>query len=122
MFRLLFLIFRFRSLIRLIVSLMLDRRVPFSLKLLVPVGIAYVVSPIDLVPDFLSPLVGRLDDMVVLVLSTVMFITMAPKNVVLEHFQRIRMGTPPSSTNKAKRDGKVIEGSYHYPDEEDESK
>ena len=38
---------------RLLVELMLDRRVPTSRKVLVGLAVAYVVSPIDLVPDFI---------------------------------------------------------------------
>ena len=35
---------------RLIFRLMLDSRVPFRLKLLLPAAIAYIISPIDLAP------------------------------------------------------------------------
>jgi uncharacterized membrane protein YkvA (DUF1232 family) len=44
--------------------LMVDPRVPRSRKLLVVAMLAYLVSPIDLVPDFI-PVAGQLDDAVV---------------------------------------------------------
>ena len=123
MLRAMFLMLRFKSLIRLIGRLTVDRRVPFALKLIVPAGIAYVVSPIDFVPDFVSPFAGRIDDVIALVLSVVLFLTMAPKEVVLEHYHRIRTGAPqPNSRNGKSPDGNVIEGSYRYADEEEHPK
>ncbi len=44
--------------------LALDERVPASAKAKVATGIAYFLSPVDLVPDFLGPM-GFLDDVVV---------------------------------------------------------
>ena len=44
--------------------LALDRRVPGRAKAKVAAGIAYFVSPFDMVPDFLGP-AGFLDDVVV---------------------------------------------------------
>ena len=123
MLRALFLMLRFKSLIRLIGRLTVDRRVPFALKLIVPAGIAYVVSPIDLVPDFVSPFAGRIDDVIAFVLSVGLFLTMAPKEVVLEHSHRIRTGAPPPNSRNGKSpDGNVIEGSYRYADEEENPK
>ena len=40
-----------------------DRRVPWHAKAVAGGAVAYVVSPIDVVPDFL-PVVGQLDDLV----------------------------------------------------------
>jgi uncharacterized membrane protein YkvA (DUF1232 family) len=42
-------------------KLMMDPQVPRRNKLLAVAGLAYLVSPIDLVPDFI-PVVGRFDD------------------------------------------------------------
>src|SRR6187551_196859 len=50
---------------RLLVELMLDRRVPASRKAIMGFAVAYVVSPIDLVPDFI-PVISRLDDVAAL--------------------------------------------------------
>ncbi len=47
---------------------MFDGRVPLGAKLLLVGAVAYLLSPIDLVPDFL-PIRGRLDDVLVLLIS-----------------------------------------------------
>lgn len=44
-----------------------DPRVPRSVKIAVVIAIVWVLSPIDLIPEFL-PIVGPLDDIVVVVL------------------------------------------------------
>ncbi len=44
-----------------------DRRIPRRRKLLVAAAIGYLLTPIDLVPDFL-PVVGQLDDLIVVAL------------------------------------------------------
>jgi len=53
---------------RLLIELMLDRRVPTTRKAIVGVALAYVASPVDLVPDFI-PIISRLDDFAALVVS-----------------------------------------------------
>jgi len=42
-----------------------DDRVPRSVKVVLAVGLASVVSPIDLIPDFI-PIIGALDDVAVI--------------------------------------------------------
>ena len=61
-----------------------DRRVPSLLKLVVP-GVmgAYLLMPIDLVPD-LVPILGQLDDLAVLALAVKLFIELSPQEVVQE--------------------------------------
>ena len=41
----------------LVFRLMLDRRVPLRLKLIIPSAVLYLISPIDLLPD-LFPILG----------------------------------------------------------------
>jgi uncharacterized membrane protein YkvA (DUF1232 family) len=70
--------------IKLIARLMADRRVSFWAKLL-PIGaLAYVISPIDLVPGAALPVVGALDDVAILWLGATMFIELCPPEVVAE--------------------------------------
>ena len=98
---------------RLIMRLMLDGRVPFRLKLLLPAAIVYVLSPIDLVPDIFLPLIGRIDDLIVLVGAGLMFLLMAPREVLTEH----ATGQQPAQGRRAQTDGEVIDGEYRRLDE-----
>ena len=45
------------------------------------IGLVYLISPIDILPDVV-PVLGQLDDVAVLMLLTQLFITLAPDNIV----------------------------------------
>ena len=81
MIRALFTLLSMTGLPRLIMRLMMDSRVPFRLKLLIPAAIVYAIVPLDL--DFLG-IWGRIDDVVVLILSGLMFILLVPRDVLME--------------------------------------
>ena len=101
---------------RLVVRLMLDRRVPLKSKLILPAGILYVVSPIDLIPDIL-PALGRIDDVIAVLLSLALFLSSAPKDVFWEHLRAGRENT--KSEPRTKRpNGSVIEGTSRIIDDE----
>ena len=51
--------------------------------------ILYVLSPIDLVPGFLVPVFGQLDDATLLMLGAYLFIRWSPPEVVAEHMASI---------------------------------
>ena len=68
---------------RLIFRLMLDSRVPLRLKLLLPAAIAYIILPFDLAPDFI-PLLGRIDDVLALVVAGLMLILLTPREVLMD--------------------------------------
>jgi uncharacterized membrane protein YkvA (DUF1232 family) len=71
--------------VKLIGKLMADRRVNFWLKL-IPVGtLVYLVSPIDLIPGGVIPLVGAVDDVAIIWFGASMFIELCPPDVVREH-------------------------------------
>ena len=104
---------------RLVLGLMADRRVPLGLKLILPAALAYIISPIDLVPDMLPvlfPVLGRIDDVLVAVLSLALFLSMAPKEVVWEHLHGGKGRSPQSGASEP---GTVIEGSYRVVDEDE---
>lgn len=70
---------------RLAWRLLLDPRVATLAKIAIPaLAIAYVVSPVDLIPDAI-PVVGQLDDLAILGLAVRLFIQLAPPAVVAEH-------------------------------------
>ncbi len=60
-----------------------DPRVPWYAKALVGFVVAYALSPIDLIPDFI-PLIGLLDDMVVVPLGIVAARRMVPPAILAE--------------------------------------
>jgi uncharacterized membrane protein YkvA (DUF1232 family) len=47
----------------------------------------YIASPVDVVPDFLVPGVGYLDDMTLLLLMGYYFIRWSPQEAVMEHVE-----------------------------------
>jgi len=65
-----------------------DKRVPLITKLIPVAAIAYLISPIDIVPDSL-PLLTQLDDAAILMLGLRLFFEFSPPEVVSEHLRRI---------------------------------
>jgi uncharacterized membrane protein YkvA (DUF1232 family) len=57
-----------------------DERVPWYAKLFAACVVAYAFSPIDLIPDFI-PILGYLDDIILLPLGIVLALKMIPKDV-----------------------------------------
>jgi uncharacterized membrane protein YkvA (DUF1232 family) len=52
-------------------------------KVLIGAAIAYALSPIDLIPDFI-PVIGHLDDLIIVPLLVYMALKLVPKDVVEE--------------------------------------
>ena len=77
---------------RIVWGLMRDPRTPIGLKGMLAAALAYVVMPIDLIPDAI-PLLGHADDLTVLLLVLDLFIQNAPADVRAEHAARARNGT-----------------------------
>ena len=96
---------------RLILRLMLDRRVSIWSKLIIPGGIVYMVSPIDVLPDII-PIMGWIDDMLAIVLAVTLFLLSIPRDILREH----------TGGKAAPRDGNVIDGSARVVDDENDDK
>jgi len=73
---------------RLYWRLFCDPRVSIFPKALLVLSLLYVISPIDLIPDF-TPLIGEIDDLVILIFACRAFMHLCPREVVQEHVQRI---------------------------------
>ena len=58
-----------------------DPRVPWYARLFVGVVVAYALSPIDLIPDFV-PILGYLDDLVLVPLAIALALRMVPPLVL----------------------------------------
>lgn len=61
-----------------------DPRVPWYAKLLALAVAAYALSPIDLIPDFI-PVLGYLDDVILLPLGILLVIRLIPADIMAEH-------------------------------------
>ena len=64
-----------------------DPRVPWYAKLFGAIVVAYALSPVDLIPDFI-PIIGYLDDMILLPLGIVIAIRMIPKAVMEDCYEK----------------------------------
>jgi len=89
-----------------------DRRVPLWTKLIPPAALAYVLSPVDILPDVALGL-GQLDDIAVLLIGIKLFIELAPPEVVREHL--LALGARIKEWHVVEGESKpsaVIEGEY----------
>lgn len=73
------------SFVRLLFGLIRDPRVAMLDKLLVFGAIAYIITPIDLIPDFI-PFIGEVDDVYLLVIALQRLISNAGRVVLLDHW------------------------------------
>lgn len=73
---------------RLLLELLRDSRVPLRSKALIAGAVAYIASPIDLIPDFI-PVIGRIDDAAVIVLAFDFFLESVPQALVMEKMHEL---------------------------------
>jgi uncharacterized membrane protein YkvA (DUF1232 family) len=76
--------------LKLIGRLMSDNRVSFFLKLLPIASLVYLISPIDLAPGVVLPVIGVLDDAAILWIGSTLFVELAPPAVVKEHMNELQ--------------------------------
>ena len=98
--------------LRLIWRLTFDKRVPLLLRALVPLAVAYFISPFDILKDSI-PVLGRFDDVIILALAVLLLIKLAPQDVVDEHLGK----TDPSERPEDKDPKKVVDGSARLLDD-----
>lgn len=72
--------------LRLLGGLLLDRRVSLLDKALVAGAIAYIVSPLDLIPDVI-PFLGQVDDVFLLMTAIERLVANAGADVVYDHWR-----------------------------------
>jgi len=66
-----------------------DPRVPWYAKAVAAATVAYAVSPIDLIPDFI-PVIGYLDDLVLVPLGVALSVRLIPADIMKEYRQKAR--------------------------------
>ena len=60
-----------------------DPRVPMHARIFAACVVGYAFSPIDLIPDFI-PIIGYLDDLILVPLGIKIALSMIPENVMIE--------------------------------------
>ena len=91
--------------LKLVWRLFIDKRVPTFTKIIPLLALAYVVSPYDIVGDRI-PVLGQLDDVIVVGILFLLFIAASPNHVVADQ-----------TIGKKLRDLQKQQG--HDPDRED---
>jgi len=72
-------------------------RTPRVAKMLIGIAIAYALSPVDLIPDFI-PVLGHLDDVIIVPLLIFAALKLVPKDVLEEC-----RATPSNTDGSSKR-------------------
>lgn len=85
--------------LKLIARLMGDRRVSVFLKLLPLASVAYFISPVDLAPAVVLPVIGVLDDAAILWFGSTLFVELCPPNVVEEHMKDLNSNVDDASSD-----------------------
>jgi uncharacterized membrane protein YkvA (DUF1232 family) len=80
---------------RLALRLVRDPRVPMTAKMIFGATVLYLLSPVDVVPDWL-PFVGQADDFLALLTGLNLFLRACPKWLVSEHEDAIDGGSEPT--------------------------
>jgi uncharacterized membrane protein YkvA (DUF1232 family) len=73
------------NMVMLLGRLLKDARVPTAEKALFVAAIVYVISPIDLIPDFF-PFIGQVDDIYVVALTLLRLINRSDAGIVRQHW------------------------------------
>jgi uncharacterized membrane protein YkvA (DUF1232 family) len=74
------------KLLWLVIALLRDKRVSRGDKAILAGTVIYVISPIDIIPDFI-PFIGQVDDAYLLAISILRLLNRAERHVVLEHWK-----------------------------------
>ena len=90
--------------VKLVARLSRDPRVPARAKRLAAALAAYVVSPVDLIPDVI-PGVGLADDLLAVAVALAVLIEAAPDEVVAEHWGRRAGGAGTGTPRRGSADG-----------------
>ena len=61
-----------------------DKRVGLGARIVISIVVAYAISPIDIIPDFI-PIFGYLDDLVLLPLGIMLALKLIPKDIMDEY-------------------------------------
>ena len=82
---------KFKREVQLYRNVFADSRTPRLTKVLLGLAVAYAVSPVDLIPDFI-PVIGHLDDAIIIPLLIFLALRTVPKSLLKEHRQALSKG------------------------------
>lgn len=94
--------------------LFFDRRVGFWAKLIPFMTVAYILSPLDFIPELIVGPIGVLDDIGILIGGLTLFIEASPPDIVKEHLRALRAGL---SSNSYDYDEDVVDSYAEVIDE-----
>lgn len=66
-----------------------DKKTPWYAKVFALFTVAYALSPIDLIPDFI-PVLGYLDDLIILPLLVALTVKCIPRDVYAQHREQAK--------------------------------
>jgi len=66
-----------------------DKRTPITAKLLIGITVGYLLSPNDLIPDFI-PVLGILDDLIIVPALIALSIKLIPETVLIDAREQLR--------------------------------
>ena len=78
-----------RDKLRLALALMREPRIPLLVRAVPPALVLYLAMPLDVIPDFI-PVIGHLDDALVLLLGVAVLLRFTPRAVLEEHVARLK--------------------------------
>ncbi len=79
---------RLRDKLHLAVALAREPRIPLAVRAIPPALILYLATPIDVIPDFI-PVIGHLDDLLIVVIGIGLLLRFTPRYVLEEHIARL---------------------------------
>lgn len=65
-----------------------DPGTPFLPKLMLALAIGYLLSPVDIIPDFI-PVLGQLDDLIIVPALIYFSLKLIPENIIAENRTKI---------------------------------
>ena len=74
-------------------SLARDERIPPGVRLVIPTLVLYLALPLDIIPDFI-PVLGQIDDIVVLLVGGGLMLRFMPRGVLEEHLSALEAREP----------------------------
>jgi len=77
--------------LKLIWLLFRDGRVSNWVKMVIPLSLLYLISPIDFLPDVILGL-GQLDDIGVILLGMALFVKLCPPEIVEQYLMQLEYG------------------------------